>query len=524
MPNDTCNEFVYNICDQQGKLVLSINAHGDVVVNELIARKIRNGELTEHLMALDQAVRQIPDAERRSAVNRTVIQDYSDNILDAIITKGNFTGFSVKTQSDYSDSRIVSVANVDICPQVNTATFCLYTAEHDGKLYQYIAYYDHHHQLCVAQRIKTGSSWSTFTYVKLDSFIGYDGHNYIRMIIDNEGYLHLCANMHTDPLNYWRFTHPYSIEHYVKKPMTGMDEDSVTYPFFIRLHSGQIMFAYRNGVSGNGDHYVNFLQNGQWTDHRMIFNGTNTSKSAYCCGMIGDFNGVFYNSYTGDYDLFFAWRDNHDPMSTGKLCYMRTKDFKQFYNISNESVSLPVQSTNINIIIDAVDYNGGLINSFWRVLQAGSSGTLFCYHKYESNKSVIKAALIKGTSLTTATVVSWTVKLELSELLAGFALSLKEESSAFVVRCGYSSSTIKKYNLNKTTLAKISESSGGDDFYDYPSCVRQVMDNEDGSVSCGIAQEQNQGLTGHHFLAKYEYAKDGQLALPTYLRLIEYTM
>ena len=149
---------------------------------------------------------------------------------------------------------------------------------------------------------------------------------------------------------------------------------------------------------------------------------------------------------------------------------------------------------------------------------------MFCYHKYESNKSVIKAALIKGTSLTTATVVSWTVKLELSELLAGFALSLKEESSAFVVRCGYSSSTIKKYNLNKTTLAKISESSGGDDFYDYPSCVRQVMDNEDGSVSCGIAQEQNQGLTGHHFLAKYEYAKDGQLALPTYLRLIEYTV
>ena len=40
LATDTSNEFVYNVCDNQGKLLLSINAHGDVVVNELIARKI----------------------------------------------------------------------------------------------------------------------------------------------------------------------------------------------------------------------------------------------------------------------------------------------------------------------------------------------------------------------------------------------------------------------------------------------------------------------------------------------------
>lgn len=514
LQTDTSNEFVYNVCDSQGKLLLSINTHGDVVVNELIARKIHNGELSELLLALNKLSSELSEVSLRTRLYSMVAMDYTSKILEAILVKGSFSGFSIKT--GYSDTQVVSVVNLDLCAQKSTAGFCMYTTTDDT--HQYVAYYDYHHQLSVAMRTKTNNLWSDFAIVKLDSFVGYDGHNYIHMIVDNDGCLHLCANMHCDSLNYWYFTHPYSLENYVKVPMTGCNEDSVTYPFFIRLQDGRVMFAYRDGVSGCGNHYVNFLCNGKWTTHRLIFNGKDSDMSAYCCGMIGDFNGCIYNSYSGYYELFFAWRETGDPSTTCKLCYVRTEDFLNFKNLSDVSVALPI-SPSADVEIDSVPHGGGLVNSVWRVLQTNGNGTLFCYHKYNQNQSQVNAVLIKNNSKLAATVVTWSRKLTVNDLLTGFSLSLKEDSDSFIVRCGNSYDGIKRYNLDKSTLVRLSTSAAGDDFYDYPSCIRQSLDNEDQSVYGAISLD----LNSSKYLAKYEYSKDGRLSLPTYLKVIEYT-
>src|SRR5690606_37217607 len=69
----------------------------------------------------------------------------------------------------------------------------------------YIGYYDANRQLTVASRPEAGSRW---IYHKLQSWLGWDSHNSIALAIDRAGHLHVAANMHRDPLNYFRTTQP----------------------------------------------------------------------------------------------------------------------------------------------------------------------------------------------------------------------------------------------------------------------------------------------------------------------------
>lgn len=528
---DIGNEFVYTIIDQQGKIVLGINAHGDVVVNELIAQQIRNAEFSAITTAIAKMTKLLSMVANVSNANHSVVL-YLTSIIETIIRSGNYNNFSIVT--NYGDSRIVSLDLLELCPHTSTANFCLYTT--DGNMpYQYVAYYDYCHQLTVALRHKSQDGWSNFTIVKLDSYVGDDNHNYIHMIVDKNGYLHLCANMHADPLNYWRFTHPYSLDNYVKEPMTNSNEDKVTYPFFIWLkdddgEDNRIMFAYRNGVSGNGNHYVNFLENGKWNTNRLIFKGSissETNYSAYCCAMIGDFNGSIYYPATRYFELFYLWRETPNANTCCRLCYVKTQDFEQFKTYNNNSVTLPIQYDTPGVVIDDVPSGGGLINTYWRVLQTNNNGTLFCYHKYgtsnDQEKSKVWAVLINENHIVgPREIAECDLKLNINDKESGFSLNMKEETNAFVVRCGVtngSHGTIKTYYLNKNNLSVINETDAGQDFYEYPTCIRTTLDNTANNARSCVQED----IKRKNYLIKYEVPLSGKQILPTYLKVIEYT-
>lgn len=523
---DTSNEYVYTISDQQGKIVLGINAHGDIVVDELIVRKIWNNEFAVLSSAIKNMTSLLAAATELSNANHSVLKDYTSHVIETIIRRGTFDNYSIVT--NYGDSHIISLDLLELCPQKSTADFCLYTTD-DNEPYQYVAYYDYCHQLTVAMRHKSSGVWSSFKTIKLESYVGDDNHNYIHMIVDDDGCLHLCANMHGAPLNYWRFTQPHSLDYYIKDSMTSNNEDSVTYPFFIRLTNNKIMFAYRNGVSGSGNHYVNFLENGKWKINRLIFKGiisSTTNYNAYCCGMIGDFNGTIYDVYSGYYELFYLWRDTPDPASCFRLCYVKTQDFENFKTYNNSIVSLPIQYNTSGVILDDVALGGGLINTFWRVLHTNGNGTLFCYHKYytsnNTTSSQIYAILIKNNQMIgPVKITNWTLKL-IYDGGFNFSLNMKEESNAFVVRCGLtkgSQGSFNRYYLNKNTLAVTNQTDAGQDFYDYPSCIRTSLDNTGNNANFVIRKD----INNNNFLMKYESPQSGKEILPSFLKVIEYT-
>ena len=75
-----------------------------------------------------------------------------------------------------------------------------------------------------------------------------------------QGYIHVSGNMHASALVYFRSTAPYAIDSLKSEAMVGSNESSVTYPVFIIGPSGQLIYFYRDGTSGNGKQIFN-----KWT-------------------------------------------------------------------------------------------------------------------------------------------------------------------------------------------------------------------------------------------------------------------
>ena len=113
---------------------------------------------------------------------------------------------------------------------------------------QYITYYDAEGYVVLGRRRLKSDRWT----VRRTSYRGnvQDAHNVISMGIDGEGYLHLSFAHHGHPLRYCRSVAPDSLELGPLEPMTGTDEQDVTYPEFYRLADGDLLFAYRSGASG----------------------------------------------------------------------------------------------------------------------------------------------------------------------------------------------------------------------------------------------------------------------------------
>ncbi|HEY4108812.1 BNR repeat-containing protein, partial [Puia sp.] len=130
---------------------------------------------------------------------------------------------------------------------------------------QYIAYYDSTGHLVLGRRKHNTANWT----LHQTQFIGdtRDAHRSISIIIDGKGYLHCCFDQHDSRLRYTRSTSPGSLELGPELPMTNANETRVTYPEFYRLPTGDLLFLYRDGASGNGNLILDRYdtKTGTWT-------------------------------------------------------------------------------------------------------------------------------------------------------------------------------------------------------------------------------------------------------------------
>jgi len=137
--------------------------------------------------------------------------------------------------------------------------FCLLT--HGSR--QYVGYYDQDRKMTVAMRAPDSANW---TYQVLPEKVRWDSHNYITVAIDDDGYVHLSGNMHNRDLVYFRTTKPYDITTFQRiQNMIGSRENSCTYPQFITMANGKLLFLYRDGSSGNGVQILNAYNAGAKT-------------------------------------------------------------------------------------------------------------------------------------------------------------------------------------------------------------------------------------------------------------------
>lgn len=237
---------------------------------------------------------------------------------------------------------------------------------------QFIAYYNQDKYVVVGKRKLGTSTW----ILKQTPYQGNanDAHNSISIMVDGDGYLHVSWDHHVHPLRYAKSVSPGSLELGAKIPMVGTGEKQVSYPEFYKMPSGDLLFFYRSGSSGQGDMVINKynLKTQTWQRlHDNLISGENI-RNAYWQAFI-DHNGTIHVSW--------VWREspnvatNHDMSyacsKDGGLTWQKSTGEKYLIPITKASaeiaLKIPQKSELINQTSMSADKKGNpFIATYWR--------------------------------------------------------------------------------------------------------------------------------------------------------------
>lgn len=267
------------------------------------------------------------------------------------------------------------VRSVDVAPvwSAHPVAFALLTRGEQ----QYVAFYDAERALTVATRKLSATTW---TFARLPVTTGWDSHNYIALAADRDGYLHLSANMHVNPLVYFRTKSPGDIASFERLDrMTGTDENRVTYPIFFKDGAGNLLFGYRHGASGSGDQLYNHYDTAKHTWERLLSTPLTTGggkANAYLHGPILGPDGWFH--------LCWVWRLSPDCSSNTDPSYARSRDLVHWENSRGEPLALPITPATSDII-ERLGPGSGIINNNI-VLGFDTQGkAIVSYHKFDAH-------------------------------------------------------------------------------------------------------------------------------------------
>jgi hypothetical protein len=292
-----------------------------------------------------------------------------------------------------SQTKLVPIGPAFAGNDINAVSFrqCSLTSVVTGNAtFQFAAYYRHEPgtrpncRVTIARRRLPSADWQVFDQpFGDDNSNGNDSHNTISIGIDGAGVMHVSYGMHNHRLVYRKSSesvlHDRPIAFGDILPMIGDGgranfENSVTYPQFYNLPSGDLLFFYRNGGSGDGNSFLNRYdaKRGGWTGvQRPLFDGAQSSVNAYPNTLAFDSRGVLHMSWT-DRDTP-AFQTNHN------LYYARSADAGRTWTkrdgtpytipiteaAAEVAVAIPQQSTLINQAGMAVDKNDRPVIATW---------------------------------------------------------------------------------------------------------------------------------------------------------------
>jgi hypothetical protein len=241
---------------------------------------------------------------------------------------------SIIAQSQQQESaRLIPIAEGWARNQVNTVIFRRNSVTTHGRR-QYVAFYDDRSRVILAKRRLDTTRW----HVRTTRYKGNakDAHNSISIAVDGDGYLHMAWNHHASPLQYCRSVRPGSLELEPMETMVGNKEDRITYPEFYSLPGGNLLFLYRDGVSGGGNLVLNHfdVKRKRWTRLQDKLIDGEGERNAYS-QMAVDANGTIH--------LSWVWRDSPDVATNHDMCYAKSTDGGKTWQKSiGEQYRLPI--------------------------------------------------------------------------------------------------------------------------------------------------------------------------------------
>jgi len=240
--------------------------------------------------------------------------------------------FSVTTET-----RISPIAKGWAKNSVNAVIFRRNSVVTHGET-QYVAFYDADANVVLAKRQLGTDIWEIRT-AQYEGHVG-DAHNTISIMADGDGFLHMSWDHHGNPLRYCRSKSPGSLELTDELPMTGKNEDRITYPEFYRLQNGNLIFLYRDGGSGCGNLMMNYydLNTKKWSLRQNAFIHGESKRNAYW-QICSDIKGTIHISW--------VWRESGDVATNHDIGYAKSTDCGITWLRSNgEKYNLPITVSN----------------------------------------------------------------------------------------------------------------------------------------------------------------------------------
>ncbi|HEY1790472.1 MAG TPA: BNR-4 repeat-containing protein [Verrucomicrobiae bacterium] len=252
--------------------------------------------------------------------------------------------------------------------------------------------YPYNGTIWIARRTIESNDWqvvqTTFTPDDIT-----DGHDVVAFGIDGANYLHMSWGMHDQSLHYARSTAPVVGSTPISmgsdlgsKGMTGV-EVSVTYPQFLTMPNGDLLFLYRVGESGGGNTWLN-----RWSVAAQTWTNVDTIGGSPSPFIQGLWPGTNYNAYpnmpcvdaNGNLYLGWTWRETPAYESNNNLLLAKsTNGGVSWETFNGIPYDLPISQglesgdpASVGQVIVPIPPNYSLINQAGMCLDASNNPVL----------------------------------------------------------------------------------------------------------------------------------------------------
>jgi len=267
---------------------------------------------------------------------------------------------------------------------------------------QFAAFYDAERRMTVAQRTLGTTAWRL---TRLPQTTAWDSHNYVTMAADSANFLHVSGNMHGVPLVYFRTAQPLAADTLQAATMVGRDEQVCTYPIFFKGPAGELVFDYRDGVSGNGNHIFDTYSTATRTWSRLVATTILDGQGLYNPYPVGPVQGP-----DGWYHMVWTWRDTADAATNHDLSYAKSQDLVHWQSAAGRAITLPITLATSDIV-DTVPAGGGLINNNTKIGFDAENRPIVAYQKYDaSGATQLYDARLEGGRWVSHRVSNWTYR------------------------------------------------------------------------------------------------------------------